>query len=138
MEAQAGGDADPYMTALCYFNALREFGGARRIVEDEVRSKLAAMERRRRISPLDQPFANRRRRDVLELTSRDSTDQVAAAKDAYETVCGTGTRGGRGAGNQHDFGWSRYRPPRTYAGARAAEGRSGIYPDYQPRRTTGR
>ena len=26
--------ADPYMTALCYFNALRELGGARRIVED--------------------------------------------------------------------------------------------------------
>jgi hypothetical protein len=25
--------ADPYMTALCYFNALRELGGARRIVE---------------------------------------------------------------------------------------------------------
>jgi hypothetical protein len=30
--------ADPYMTALCYFNALRELGGARRIVEDEVRA----------------------------------------------------------------------------------------------------
>jgi hypothetical protein len=28
--------ADPYMTALCYFNALRELDGARRIVEDEV------------------------------------------------------------------------------------------------------
>ena len=39
-EAQATGDADPYLTALCYFNALRELGGARRIVEDEVRSKL--------------------------------------------------------------------------------------------------
>jgi len=24
------------MTAVCYFNALRELGGARRIVEDEV------------------------------------------------------------------------------------------------------
>jgi hypothetical protein len=31
--------ADPYMTALCYFNALRELGGARRIVEDEVRDR---------------------------------------------------------------------------------------------------
>ena len=29
--------ADPYLTALCYFNALRELGGARRIVDDEVR-----------------------------------------------------------------------------------------------------
>ena len=33
--------ADPYMTALCYFNALRELGGARRIVEDEVRDRAA-------------------------------------------------------------------------------------------------
>jgi hypothetical protein len=29
------------MTALCYFNALRELGGARRIVEDEVRDRAA-------------------------------------------------------------------------------------------------
>jgi hypothetical protein len=33
--------ADPYMTALCYFNALRELGGARRIVEDKVRDLAA-------------------------------------------------------------------------------------------------
>ena len=32
--------ADPYLTALCYFNALRELGGARRIVDDEVRAHL--------------------------------------------------------------------------------------------------
>jgi hypothetical protein len=62
-EAQAGGDADPYLTALCYFNALRELGGARRIVEDEVRAKLATYgTERRRIAPPDQPFANRRLR----------------------------------------------------------------------------
>ena len=40
--------ADPYLTALCYFNALRELGGARRIVEDEVRAKLADYGTRRR------------------------------------------------------------------------------------------
>jgi hypothetical protein len=78
------GDAgDPYLTALCYFNALRELGGARRIVEDEVRAKLADYgTHRRRLNPKDQPFENRVLRDVLELTSRESTDKVAAAKDA--------------------------------------------------------
>jgi hypothetical protein len=87
-EAQAGGDADPYLTALCYFNALRELGGARRIVEDEVRAKLATYgTERRRIAPPDQPFANRRLRDVLELTSRESTDKVAAAKEALAKPC---------------------------------------------------
>ncbi|BBE73286.1 DISARM system helicase DrmA [Oharaeibacter diazotrophicus] len=82
-EADDGNEADAYMTALGYFNALRELGGARRIVEDEVRTRLATygMERRR-LHPADQPFADRRLRDVLELTSRESTDKVAAAKDA--------------------------------------------------------
>lgn len=78
-----GDVTDPYLTALCYFNALRELGGARRIVEDEVRAKLADYGvRRRRLSPIDQPFESRTLRDVLELTSRESTDKVAAAKDA--------------------------------------------------------
>lgn len=82
-EADDGNDADPYMTALGYFNALRELGGARRIVEDEVRSYLSDYgDKRRRVAPHDQPFASRRLRDVLELTSRESTDKVAAAKDA--------------------------------------------------------
>jgi hypothetical protein len=52
--------ADPYMTALCYFNALRELGGARRIVEDEVRDRAARYgTQRRRVDPKDSPFADR-------------------------------------------------------------------------------
>lgn len=82
-EADDGAEADAYMTALGYFNALRELGGARRIVEDEVRARLALYgTERRRVKPADQPFADRRLREVLELTSRESTDKVAAAKDA--------------------------------------------------------
>jgi hypothetical protein len=78
-----GDVADPYLTALCYFNALRELGGARRIVEDEVRAKLAEYGvRRRRLSPKDQPFENWPLREVLELTSRESTEKVAAAQVA--------------------------------------------------------
>jgi hypothetical protein len=87
-EARAGGDADAYLTALCYFNALRELGGARRIVEDEVRTRLATYgTKRRREIPRDQPFADRRLREVLELTSRENTDKVAAAKEALGKPC---------------------------------------------------
>jgi hypothetical protein len=87
-QAQDGGEADAYLTALCYFNALRELGGARRIVEDEVRAKLSTYGTdRRRITPADEPFGNRRLRDVMELTSRESTDKVAAAKDALAKPC---------------------------------------------------
>lgn len=82
-EAAAGGDADGYGTALCYFNALRELGGARRIVEDEVRTKLATYgAQRRRVEPAEPPFIDHRIGEPLELTSRVSTDLVAAAKDA--------------------------------------------------------
>ena len=62
----AGAAADPYMTALCYFNALRELGGARRIVEDEVRTRLGdyGTERTPRSVRRISPFADRRLREV--------------------------------------------------------------------------
>jgi hypothetical protein len=87
-EAQDGGEADAYETALCYFNALRELGGARRIVEDEVRSRLASYgSERRRLEPPDAPFVDRRLREPLELTSRVSTDKVAEAREKLALLC---------------------------------------------------
>lgn len=82
-----GEPSDPYLTALCYFNALRELGGARRIVEDEVRAGVARYgTERRRIVPLDKPFADRKIGEPLELTSRVSTDAVAEAKNRLDQV----------------------------------------------------
>lgn len=79
--------ADPYMSALCYFNALRELGGARRIVEDEVRAGLSNYgDERVRRGPDAKPFANRSIGEPLELTSRVSTDEVAEAKKRLEQV----------------------------------------------------
>ncbi|MGJ5206129.1 DISARM system helicase DrmA [Bradyrhizobium sp. HKCCYLR20261] len=73
--------ADPYLTALCYFNALRELGGARRIVDDEVRAHLTSYGRNRvRREPEGAPFADRVLREIQELTSRYSTDQVSEAR----------------------------------------------------------
>lgn len=84
--------ADPYMTAVCYFNALRELGGARRIVEDEVRDRAGRYgTQRRRVDPKDQPFADRSIKEPMELTSRVSTDDVAKAKQRLEAVFGGGT-----------------------------------------------
>jgi len=85
LASQDGEATDPYMSALCYFNALRELGGARRIVEDEVRAGLSNYggERRRR-TPQEQPFANRAIGEPLELTSRVTTDEVAEAKKRLE------------------------------------------------------
>jgi hypothetical protein len=86
---QTKNPADPYMTALCYFNALRELGGARRIVEDEVRDRAARYgSQRRRLDPADAPFADRKIKEPMELTSRVSTDAVAKAKQDLETAFG--------------------------------------------------
>jgi hypothetical protein len=88
---EAGDDADAYLTALCYFNALRELGGARRIVEDEVATRTRTYgTERRRLEPPDRPFGDRMIGEPVELTSRVSTDQVAAAKRRLETVFARG------------------------------------------------
>lgn len=72
---------DPYMTLLGYFNSLRELGGSRRIVEDEVYIQAQSRSKRRRIEPRDELFLSRYiNRDPVELTSRVGTDDVARAR----------------------------------------------------------
>ena len=81
--------ADPYMTLLGYFNSLRELGGARRLVEDEVSNSLVGFGERLRIGEHSGQFANRGPlKEVLELTSRVSTDKVADTKRRLEKVFG--------------------------------------------------
>ncbi len=87
MYAAEGGDrneknpADPYMTLVGYFGSLRELGGSRRIIEDEVNSRLQGYGSRKRVNEQEELFADRKiSEDVVELTSRESTDKVADAK----------------------------------------------------------
>jgi len=75
--------ADPYMTLVGYFNSLRELGGMRRLVEDEVRNRVADFESQKR--PLQftwpHPWAASRKLELPEeLTSRESTDRVKKTK----------------------------------------------------------
>ncbi len=73
--------ADPYATLVGYFNSLRELGGSRRIVEDEVRHRVSDYASRRREDEKRGLFDSRRiAYDVVELTSRESTSKVAEAK----------------------------------------------------------
>ena len=77
----AGNAADPYMTLLGYFNSLRELGGSRRIVEDEVNTRLTGYAGRKRLGREGGPFADRTiAYEVVELTSRVPTNQVAETK----------------------------------------------------------
>ena len=73
--------ADPYMTVLGYFNSLRELGGARRILEEEVQNTLKRYSQRIRLGEAEGLFRDRSSfSDVVELTSRVGTDKVAEAR----------------------------------------------------------
>ena len=73
--------ADPYMSVVTYFNALRELGSARRIVEDEIRTRLQTYSDHKRLNEARGRFANRTiAYDPVELTSRVGTAEVAEAK----------------------------------------------------------
>jgi len=74
--------ADAYMTVAGYFNSLRELGGMRRLVEDDVRTRCAQAEAR---VPRDavgpHPYVKRRELlEPVELTSRESTAMIAQTK----------------------------------------------------------
>jgi hypothetical protein len=73
--------ADPYMTVLGYFNSLRELGGARRILEEEVQNTVKSYGSRKRVGEERGLFQDRKNfSEVVELTSRVSTDKVAEAR----------------------------------------------------------
>jgi len=59
-----GGLVDPYMTLVGYFNAMRDLGGLRRVLDDAIRTRLRHMEKR--------GLANRKldTYSISELTSR--------------------------------------------------------------------
>ncbi len=72
---------DAYMTVIGYFNSLRELGGARRILEEEVRNTVGGYGARRRIGEHPGLFQDRRNfNEVVELTSRVPTNKVAEAR----------------------------------------------------------
>ncbi len=74
--------ADPYTTLVGYFNSLRELGGMRRLVEDEVKNRVGGVEEK---VPLffkgSHPWAVDRKLEMpAELTSRETTERVKETK----------------------------------------------------------
>ncbi len=81
---KANNPADPYMTVLGYFNSLRELGGARRILEEEVQNTIKRYGDRKRIGEAGLFRDRATFSEVLELTSRVSTSKVAEARRRLE------------------------------------------------------
>jgi len=75
--------ADPYMTLIGYFNSLRELGGMRRLVEDEVRNRVLDIEGEKKPLHFVGPHpwaANRKLEMPAELTSREPTERLKETK----------------------------------------------------------
>jgi len=73
------------MTILGYFNSLRELGGGRRILEEEIQNTVKEYGKRKRVGETRGLFQDRRTfSEVLELTSRVPTDKVAEARRRLE------------------------------------------------------
>jgi hypothetical protein len=82
-----GQAADPWMTAVGYFNSLRELGGMRRMLDDEVANRLRRTDRR--------GLSTRDLYATAELTSRVSSGDIPGLLDQLG-VPFTGSRPGKG------------------------------------------
>ena len=74
-----GRAADPYMTLVGYFNSLRELGGMRRLVDDDVRSRLKKVDVRGLAKRELYPGSS-----IEELTSRKSSADIPQILDRME------------------------------------------------------
>jgi hypothetical protein len=75
-----GRHADPWMTAVGYFNSIRELGGMRRLVDDDVRSRAG------RGDIANRGLAPRTSHQVQELTSRLPSTEIPTTLDRLETA----------------------------------------------------
>ena len=71
-----GKHADPWMTLIGYFNSMRELGGMRRLVDDDVRTRLGKTDQR--------GLAKRSLPGVDELTSRKDWTEIPVVLDHLE------------------------------------------------------
>lgn len=72
--------ADPYMTAVGYFNSLRELGGMKRLSEDDVRTRCNRIEGPRQLT-YRAGMCNRPLRFISELTSRIRNTEIPERLD---------------------------------------------------------
>lgn len=76
---------DPYMTLVGYFNSLRDLGGMRRLVEDDVSTRLLRADRR--------GLAIRRIGEPAELTSRMASDAIPDILEKLDVTFGRRPKG---------------------------------------------
>jgi hypothetical protein len=71
-----GKAVDPWLTLIGYFNSMRELGGMRRLVDDDVRTRLGKMDKR--------GLSRRSLYSIDELTSRKDSTEIPEVLDRLE------------------------------------------------------
>ena len=125
LERQHGEAADPWMTLVGYFNSLRELGGMRRLVDDDVPEPpvpRASGEGSRPASIIEELTSRKSATDIPEMLDqlgvrRLSQDEAQAAP--RRRLRGAADR--RAAGDEHDLGRRRRAAPRRDGRRRPAE-----------------
>jgi hypothetical protein len=97
-----GRAADPWMTLVGYFNAMRELAGTRRLIDDDVRSRLGKMDAR--------GLAKRLASSIEELTSRKSSTDIPEVLDRLEVGFDPVDDAQRLAARKAGKGWDKRRP----------------------------
>jgi hypothetical protein len=119
-----GARADPWMTLVGYFNAMQELAGMRRLVEDDIRTRLMKSDQR--------GLTRRNLRTGLqgglqELTSRANASDIPKILDQLEERF-----------DEHDLGGRRCSASRLDGRRGPAQDDLRVHPGHQPRRAVGR
>ena len=140
-----GKEADPWMTLIGYFNSMRELGGMRRLVDDDVRTRLREMEQRgltrRFIASVDELTSRKNSTDIpdvldhLEVSFRSpdgSQAQGAGEAWAFQGLAQTTAR--RAPGDEHGLGRSGRATAWIDGSRRAAQDHGRVHSGDQPGR----
>ena len=91
-----GREADPWMTLVGYFNSLRELGGMRRLVDDDIQNHLWKMDRRglgkRRLTRVDELTSRRDATEIPEILDRLEVPFDPVAEEARKSARKEGRR----------------------------------------------
>ena len=126
--------ADPYMTVLGYFNSLRELGGARRILEEEVQNTIKgyggaqADRRRARALPGPQELLRGGRTHLARFYRQSGRSAPPARSPIPQDRSTSGLRDC----NEHDLGGPRYSASRPDGRIWPTENTRRVHPGHQP------